>query len=149
MKKLITFLAMAVMIALAVSAKDAKQTATAVFTVSPQMTCQNCENKIKSNLRFEKGVNEIVTDLDAQTVTIKYNPDKTNVEAITKAFKKIGYTATEGAAKLGCDKKKGCDTSEKKSCCGKKGDGKGHCGACAKKDGSCAKKQGSCHKETK
>uniref|UniRef100_UPI004026F15A hypothetical protein n=1 Tax=Prevotella sp. TaxID=59823 RepID=UPI004026F15A len=34
-------------------AKDIK---TVVFTTTPQMHCAACENKIKSNLRFEKGL---------------------------------------------------------------------------------------------
>ncbi len=68
---------------------------TAVFTLSPRMTCSNCENKIKSNLRFEKGVKEIVTDLKAGTVSVTYSQKKANVESLIKGFKKIGYTATE------------------------------------------------------
>ena len=34
-------------------AKDIK---TVVVTTQPQMHCSGCENKIKGNLRFEKGV---------------------------------------------------------------------------------------------
>lgn len=73
-------------------AQDAKQ-ATAVFTLTPKMTCQNCENKIKTNIRFEKGVNDIRTSIKDQTVTIKYNPKATNEEKLAAAFKKIGYQA--------------------------------------------------------
>lgn len=77
------------------------QTATVIFTVSPQMTCQNCENKIKTNIRFEKGVTEIVTDIPSQTVKVTYDPAKTNPEKLAEAFKNIGYTATVTT----CDKK--------------------------------------------
>lgn len=69
--------------------------ATAVFTVQPEMHCQNCENKIKTNLRFEKGVSDVTTDLKTKTVKIVYDKHKTSPEKITEAFKKIGYTATE------------------------------------------------------
>lgn len=68
---------------------------TVVFTVSPRMTCANCEKKITSNLRFEKGVKKIETSVPDRTVKVTYNPAKTNVEAIKKGFKKVGYTATE------------------------------------------------------
>lgn len=27
-----------------------------IMTPTPQMHCENCENKIKKNLRFEKGI---------------------------------------------------------------------------------------------
>ena len=98
MNRIITILFAAIMIMacpLTSSAKDAaKATETAVFTLTPKMTCENCVRKIQSNLRFEKGVTDITPDLKAQTVTIKYKAGKTNREQLIKAFKKIGYTAT-------------------------------------------------------
>ncbi|MDE5657377.1 MAG: heavy-metal-associated domain-containing protein [Muribaculaceae bacterium] len=98
MKNIITILIFALALGLGeqqIHAKAAPEKAVAVSTVTPKMSCQNCENKIKSNLRFEKGVSEIVTDLRSQTVTIKYNAAKTGIEALKKAFSKIGYTAVE------------------------------------------------------
>ncbi len=44
--------------------------------------------------RFEKGVKRIVTSIPDKTVTIEYDPGKTNPETVAKGFKKIGYTAT-------------------------------------------------------
>ena len=44
-----------------IMAKDIK---TVVVTTTPQMHCNNCELKIKNNLRFEKGVKKIETDID-------------------------------------------------------------------------------------
>ena len=67
MKKVIFSSAM-MLIALVAMAKDIK---TVVVTTQPQMHCENCEKKIKGNLRFEK------------------------VEAIIKSFGKFGYQATE------------------------------------------------------
>ena len=72
--------------------KDIK---TVVVTTTPQMHCENCENKIKGNLRFEKGVKKIVTDIDSQTVTVTYDADKTSVDRLMKGFTKFGYTARE------------------------------------------------------
>lgn len=57
-------------------AKDIK---TVVFKTSPEMHCENCENKIKSNLRFEKGIKEIVTDLNTKTVKVTYEDRKSVV----------------------------------------------------------------------
>ncbi len=94
MKRFLTIALMLMTLTVCMGAKEPSQ-ATAVFTVMPKMSCQNCENKIKSNLRFEKGVKSIETSLTGQTVTVKYNPKKTNVEAIQKGFAKIGYAATE------------------------------------------------------
>ena len=73
-------------------AKDIK---TYVVTTTPQMHCENCEKKIKNGLRFVKGVKDITTDVTNQTVTIKYDADKTSTDAFVKAFEKIGYTVKE------------------------------------------------------
>lgn len=73
-------------------AKDIK---TVVLTTNPEMHCMGCEKKIKDNIRFEKGVKSIKTNLDDKTVTIEYDADKTTVEDIIKGFKKIKYEAQE------------------------------------------------------
>ena len=62
------------MVAMISFAKDLK---TVVFTTTPQMHCEACENKIKSNLRFEKGIKAIETSVPDQTVKVKYDADKT------------------------------------------------------------------------
>lgn len=84
------------MLALAVAAvchgKDIK---TVVLKTQPEMHCENCEKKIKENIRFEKGVKLIKTDLKTKTVTIEYDADKTDVEKIKQGFKKIKYEAVE------------------------------------------------------
>ena len=79
----------ALFIALAIAGscfgKDVK---TVVLTTNPQMHCTNCEKKIKENIRFEKGIKSIKTNLDDKTVTIEYDADKTNVQNIING---IGY----------------------------------------------------------
>ena len=70
-------------------AKDFK---TLVVTTTPQMHCENCEKRIKNNLRFEKGVKKIETDIPNQTVTITYDAEKTTPEQIIDSFKKFKYT---------------------------------------------------------
>ena len=66
---------------------------TVFFTTTPQMHCAACENKIKSNLRFEKGIKSIETSVPNQTVTVEYNADKTTSEKLQKGFEKFGYKA--------------------------------------------------------
>ena len=91
MKKLIftaTFLAFT----FSIFAKDIQEL---VITTTPPMSCQNCENKIKGNLRFEKGVKKIETNLKDQRVVIEYDADKTSPEKIEQAFEKIGYHIEE------------------------------------------------------
>ena len=157
MKKIMTVTAMLVF-AISMFAKDIK---TVVFTTLPQMHCENCENKIKGNLRFEKGIKQITTSVPDQKVTIEYDADKTTPENIAKGFAKIGYEAT---VVTGEAKKKGCSGCSKKadatkgSCCKKNGEKKAGscsekaevkkegCGGCSKKaeavKGNCCKKNG-------
>ena len=73
-------------------AKDIK---TVVLTTNPEMHCTGCEKKIKDNIRFEKGIKSIKTNLDDKTITIEYDADKTTVEDIIKGFEKIKYEAKE------------------------------------------------------
>lgn len=77
------------------SAAIAKNIKTAVFTTLPQMHCDNCEMKIKKNVRFVKGVKEIKTNIGKQTVTITYDADKTSPAKIIDGFKRINYTARQ------------------------------------------------------
>ncbi len=83
---------MALAFATACFGKDIK---TVVLTTQPEMHCTGCEKKIKDNIRFEKGIKSITTNLDNKTVTIEYDADKTNVENIIEGFKKINYEASE------------------------------------------------------
>ena len=85
-------LVFALVLATAGYAKDIK---TVVLTTNPQMHCENCEKKIKENIRFEKGVKSIKTNLEDKTVTIKYDAEKTSVPTIIEGFKKIKYEARE------------------------------------------------------
>ena len=107
MKKIILLLAMTLVTIIAM----AKDIQTVVVTTTPQMHCENCENRIKNNLRFEKGIKKIETDVEKQTVTITYDADKTTVENILKGFEKFKYSArvlkdgetVEAAEHDGCD----------------------------------------------
>ncbi len=90
--KRLSFVIFTLSFSAALLAKDIK---TVVVTTNPEMHCQGCEKKIKGNLRFEKGIKKIVTDLKANTVTIEYDADKTNVQNIIKGFEKIKYEAKE------------------------------------------------------
>lgn len=89
--KILSVLAVLLMCTVSCMAKEIK---TVVFKTSPEMHCANCEEKIKSNLRFEKGVKDIQTNLEDKIVTIRYDAGKTTVEQLIAGFKKIDYVAT-------------------------------------------------------
>ena len=143
MKKLMLVFAML----LSVIAASAKNIKIVVFTTNPIMHCESCENKIKGNLRFVKGVKEIETNVEKQRVTVKFDEDKTNVYKLQKAFSKFGYEASivEIYGKNTTCHETNNDSDEPKACCGKKkddcGEKKGDCGE--KKDGCSEKKDNS------
>lgn len=84
-------LLMAFMLMLAGNSFAQTATDTLVVTTQPQMHCQNCEKKIKSNIRFVKGTKKIATSVDDQKVTIVYDGRKAKYDDYVEAFKKIGY----------------------------------------------------------
>ena len=101
-----------------------KKKETVTFLVS--MTCGKCQQRIESNIPYEKGVTDLKVDLSKKLVTIEYRSDKTNAQNIKAALTKMGFTATpfnglqkgkmnQGEKKSCCKDKKGQD--EKKSCC--------------------------------
>jgi len=90
MKKFLFIMAMAIS-TLSVSAQKNNTIDTLKVTTTPQMHCSGCENKIKSNLRFVKGMKKIETSVEKQQVTVIYDKKKSNYETIVAAFKKIGY----------------------------------------------------------
>ena len=59
-----------------------------VLTPTPQMHCESCENKIKKNMRFEKGVKKVETNIEKQEVTITYDPSKNTVEGLQAGMKR-------------------------------------------------------------
>ena len=64
---------------------------TLTVTTEPQMHCSGCENRIKQNIRFVKGVKAITTSVADQKVTIVYQKNKATYDDFVKAFDKIGY----------------------------------------------------------
>jgi copper chaperone CopZ len=78
--------------------------------------CGMCKARIERNLAFEKGVKEASLDVKSKVVTIKYNPNKTDVAKLKSNISKTGYDAEEitadaaGYEKLpSCCKKGGMD----------------------------------------
>ncbi|MBD3609419.1 MAG: mercury resistance system periplasmic binding protein MerP [Gammaproteobacteria bacterium] len=60
----------------------------------PGMTCQFCPITIRKALKKVDGVIEAKADYDSKTATVTYNPDKTNVQALTNATANAGYPST-------------------------------------------------------
>lgn len=72
--------------------ETSKEKETVVFNVYMDGHC--CIDDINEGVGFEKGVKNVVCDLEKQTVKVTYRKDKTDVETIVKAFAKAGKKAT-------------------------------------------------------
>ncbi len=72
------------------SKKSNKQT----VLLNCDLHCQGCCDKIMKNIAFEKGVKDIVCDLDTKTVAVTFDARKTNLDTLLAAFARIGKPAT-------------------------------------------------------
>lgn len=131
MKNLIVLL----IAALGIISADAKIVTTS-FSVTPGIKCQNCENKIKSNLRFEKGVKKVTTSLSDQLITITFDNEKTSNGKLIQAFKKAGYTAVP--AKAGVKKAKHACKGNHENCSGNHKNCKGNHENCSGNHENCS-----------
>lgn len=154
MKKVL-FTAIMLIMAVVASAKDIK---TVVLTTTPVMNCEKCAAKIKENLKYCKGVQEININVEHQAIAIKYDADKTNVDTFVQSLKKINYTATEKKCDGSCKQAEAAHKcsgdckkkAEAEGCCKKKAEGEGCCKKKAEAEGCCKKKaeaEGCCKKK--
>ena len=100
MKRLVIFLMAILPMAYMLSTAEAKPNKQTVV-LYVHLHCQDCCDKILKNIPYDKelknGVKDLVFDLEAQTVTVIYDANKTDVPALQKAFAKIGKPATTTA----------------------------------------------------
>ena len=91
----ILFVAVIAIFALNTEASAQKKKKEAEVTFSVNVDCPACVKKLESNLPFEKGVKDLRVSLEEQTVWFKYQPKKTDVQALEAAIEKLGYEAEE------------------------------------------------------
>ena len=60
----------------------------------PTMNCFMCPFTVRSALRRVPGVADASADLGAKTATVKFDTDKTNVQALIDATTGAGYPST-------------------------------------------------------
>lgn len=85
MKRL--FFMMLIVLPMAVTAKPKQEYTTAVFHV--EIHCDACVKKIQNNIAFEKGLKDMRINQSEETVTITFDPQKTDTATIKLAFEKI------------------------------------------------------------
>jgi copper chaperone CopZ len=77
----------------------------------------HCKQRIEKNIPFEKGIKDVAVNLSDNTVTVKYDNTKTDVEKIKGQFRKLGYGADDVTQKTETNEMANTKTSG--SCCHK------------------------------
>ena len=71
--------------------KGDKKSVTVEFVTD--IDCAGCAKKVTNTIPYEKGVKDVQVDVPTKTVTVTYDPAKTNNETLVKAFAKIKIKA--------------------------------------------------------
>ena len=74
--------------------QNAKKSATKTVTFNVSMHCKNCVKEINDNVAFETGVKDLSVSRDSKTVTVTYDPARTDVAKLKAALEKLGYKVT-------------------------------------------------------
>ncbi|WP_051651881.1 heavy-metal-associated domain-containing protein [Prevotella sp. P6B1] len=100
--------------------------------------CQNCAKRVEKTLKANEAVKEVSVDLQAKTVSVSYDAEKANAEALLKTLTDAKYQAE---ILKQCDGKKGgCGKHEgKEGGCGKHEGKQGGCGHHAQKEAEAQK----------
>lgn len=93
MKK--TFLLVFSLFAIGLATAQSKD---AQVKIKTSAVCGMCKKTIEKYLAYEKGVQSSDLDVKTKTVTVNYNPKKTNVAKIKNAINQSGYDADETVA---------------------------------------------------
>ncbi len=89
MKKIIALFAMLAFVAGVATAapKAEKKIVTVVFTTD--IDCAHCSQKVYNTIPYEKGIKDVVVNVQKKTVLVKFDAAKNSVESLTKAFESI------------------------------------------------------------
>ena len=99
------------------SKRAEKKTVTTEFLTD--IDCEGCAKKVTNTIPYEKGVKDVKVDVPTKTVTVTYDPAKTNDANLVKAFAKIKIKAQPkaGECKDGCCEKPAKREECKDDCC--------------------------------
>ena len=96
MKKIILVLFVALFSIAVVDAQQPKAKQSTTTTFVTDIDCAGCAKKVTNTIPYEKGVKDVQVDVPSKTVTVTFDPTKTNNETLVKAFAKIKIKAEAG-----------------------------------------------------
>jgi len=63
--------------------------------IKTSAVCGMCEERIETNIVYEKGVKKVELDDVTKIVTIGFDPKKTDPDSLRKAISELGYDADD------------------------------------------------------
>jgi copper chaperone CopZ len=96
MKKMISVLGLAIMVMFMINPAIAQEKAKKNYEevqIQTSAVCGMCEERIETNIAYEKGVKKVELDDATKIVTIGFDPRKNNADQLRTAISKIGYDA--------------------------------------------------------
>ena len=63
--------------------------------IQTSAVCGMCEERIETNIAYEKGVKKVELDDTTKIVTIGFDPRKNNADQLRTAISKLGYDADD------------------------------------------------------
>lgn len=63
--------------------------------IKTSAVCGMCKDRLEGGLAFEKGIKDVVLDVETKELTIKYNTKSTTPDEIRKKVSKLGYDADD------------------------------------------------------
>ena len=100
MKKLISILGLVLMVIFISNPSSAQEKKKNFEEVQIQTSaiCGMCEERIETNIAYEKGVKSLELNDQTKIVTIGFDPRKTDAGKLRTAISKLGYDADDVAA---------------------------------------------------
>jgi copper chaperone CopZ len=97
MKKLISILVMIMMAMFIINPATAQEKKKNYEEVQIQTSavCGMCEERIETNIAYEKGVKKVELNNETKIVTIGFDPRKTDADKLRTAISKLGYDADD------------------------------------------------------
>jgi copper chaperone CopZ len=92
--KSIVLIIIAIFMITIVSAQDPEPKVKEI-KIQTSAVCGMCEERLESNIAFEKGVKSVELDDKTKILTVTYKPDKTDPDKLRKAVSKLGYDADD------------------------------------------------------
>lgn len=87
MKKTIIIIAAVLAVSPAFAARKPQKQV--VFASS--IHCAACARKVQENIAFEKGVKDLKVSVEQKTISVSFDPAKTDTSRLSAAVRKLGY----------------------------------------------------------